>query len=311
VPDTPLFSLILTGAGIALLYYGGEHLVTGSTRLARALGMSPLVVGLTVVAFGTSAPELAASLTASLRGAPEIALANVVGSNIANLGLVLAIAAIIHPMSARDSFLWREVPFMIGVTVLLGALVYFGALDRLAGGFLLVLLALFLWLLFRNDTAPEVADDPDVPRRPVRDSLQTVLGILMLAAGARVLVDGAVDLAEAVGISRRVVGLTLVALGTSLPELATVIVAALKHETDLILGNLIGSNIFNTLCIMGVTLLARPMQIDFREVQLDLAMMMLVTIAILPMLHYQGRVGRKRGTALLIAYLIYIGALFA
>jgi len=176
---------------------------------------------------------------------------------------------------------------------------------------LIALLGLFLWFLFRNDTAPEVpGDDPDGRHKPLWSGVQAALGILMLAAGARILVDGAIDLAEAVGISRRVVGLTLVALGTSLPELATVIVAAMRHETDLILGNLIGSNIFNTLFIMGATLLMRPMEIDFLEVRLDLAMMLLVTIAILPMLHFRGRIGRKRGTTLLLVYLIYIVALF-
>lgn len=309
--EGPLASLILTGAGIALLYYGGEHLVTGSTRLARFFGLSPLAIGLTVVAFGTSAPELAASVTAAFRGAPEIALANVVGSNIANIGLVLGVAAMIYPMRAQATFVRREIPFMIAVSLLLCLLVYWGLLVHWTGWLMLALLALFLWILFRTDTAPEIPiGSSEPPPKPLWSALQTALGILMLAAGARVLVDGAISLAEAVGVSKRIIGLTLVALGTSLPELATVLVAAIKRETDLILGNLIGSNIFNTLCIMGVTLAVYPLEIDFVEVRLDLAMMMFLSIAILPMLHFRGQVGRKRGLALLAVYLIYITALF-
>jgi cation:H+ antiporter len=304
-----LFDLLLTGAGIALLYYGGEHLVEGSSKMARTLGLSPLVIGLTVVAFGTSAPELAASLTAALRGAPEISMANVVGSNIANIGLVLAAAALVYPMRPQGSFLNREVPFMIAISALLGLLVYLDFLGRLAGVLLLALLGSFLWLLFKNSPSPEPEEGDELPHT-AWSALRTLLGILMLAAGARILVDGAIGIAEAVGISKRVVGLTLVALGTSLPELATALVAARKHETDLLLGNLIGSNIFNTLCILGVTLVVHPLQIEFTDVRLDLLMMIALAVAILPMLHYRGQIGRKRGATLLLAYLVYIGALF-
>jgi len=309
--EGPLASLILTGAGIALLYYGGEHLVTGSSNLARSFGLSPLVIGLTVVAFGTSAPELAASITAAFRGAPEISMANVVGSNIANLGLVLGVAAMIHPMRAHGAFLRREVPFMIGVSVLLVVLVHQELLTRWAGWILLGILAGFLWFLFKNDVAPEVPLDPDqAPPKTIWSSLQTLLGVLMLAAGARVLVDGAINLAEALGISNRIIGLTLVALGTSLPELATVTVAAMRRETDLILGNLIGSNVFNVLGIMGTTLVVHPLRIHFADVRLDLAVMLLLAVAILPMLHFRGQIGRRRGMSLLAAYLIYVTALF-
>ncbi len=309
--EGPLGSSILTVAGVVLLYYGGEHLVTGASRLARWFGLSPLVIGLTVVAFGTSAPELAASLTAALTGAPEIALANVVGSNIANLGLVLGVAAMIYPMRAEGRFLKREVPFMIGVSLLLWLLVARDGLTRPAGALLLLILGLFLWFLFKHDTAPPVdVEERDNLPGPIWSGLQIALGVLLLAAGARVLVLGAVNLAEAFGISNRVIGLTLVALGTSLPELATVVVAAMKRQTDLILGNLIGSNIFNTLCIVGATLLVRPLEIEYATVRLDLWVMLALTIAILPMLYFKGQIGRKRGSVMLTAYLVYIVVLF-
>ena len=304
-------SLILFGAGIALLYYGGEHLVDGSSSLAHSFGLSPMVIGLTVVAFGTSAPELAASLTAALRGAPEIALANVVGSNIANLALVLAIAALIQPIVVKTAFLRRELPFMILVSLLLAVLVHQDLLVRWAGGSMLGVLVFFLWFLLRSDAGSTVIPiEEGKPPPPVWSALRAALGVMMLALGARVLIEGAIGAAETLGISQRVIGLTMVALGTSLPELATVIVAARKRQSDLILGNLVGSNIFNILCILGTTLLVHPLEISFATVRLDLAVMVLVAVAILPMLYFRGRIGRKRGGFLLTAYLAYMAVLF-
>lgn len=306
-----LGSLILFGAGIALLYYGGEHLVDGSSSLAHSFGLSPMVIGLTVVAFGTSAPELAASLTAALRGAPEIALANVVGSNIANLALVLAIAALIRPLVVKTTFLRRELPFMILVSLLLVVLVHQDLLVRWTGGAMLVVLAFFLWVLFKVDAGSKVIPiEEGKARRSAWSALRVALGIVMLALGAQVLVGGAIGAAETLGISQRVIGLTMVALGTSLPELATVIAAARKGESDLILGNLVGSNIFNILCILGTTLLVHPLEISFATVRLDLGVMVLVALAIVPMLYFRGRIGRRRGGFLLTAYLVYMAVLF-
>ena len=306
-------NLIAIGVGVVLLYYGGEHLVTGSTRLARTLGLSRLVIGLTVVAFGTSAPELAASImAAAFRNAPEIALANVIGSNIANIGLILGIAALIAPIRSAAPFLRREVPFMILVSALLTLLVAQGLLVRWIGVLLVALLAFYLWFLFRfgDSTEIETADDEDPPPHVAWSSLRVALGIAMLSIGARVLVDGAIGAAETFGISQRVIGLTLVALGTSLPELATVIVAATKRHGDLILGNLVGSNIFNILGILGITLLVRPLEISFSDVRLDLLAMMIFALSIWPFLIFRRRIGRKRGAVLLIAYLAYITILF-
>jgi cation:H+ antiporter len=200
---------------------------------------------------------------------------------------------------------------MIGISVLLVALVSQGLLVRWAGWFLLMLLAGFLWFLFKHDVAPEVPLDPtQAPPRRIWSSLQTALGVAMLAAGASLLVDGAMNLAQALGVSNRLIGLTLVALGTSLPELATVTVAALRRETDLILGNLIGSNVFNILGIMGTTIVVHPLRIVFADVWIDLAVMLGLAVAIWPMLIFRGQIGRRRGATLLAVYLVYVVAIF-
>jgi cation:H+ antiporter len=308
-----LADLALVAAGIVLLYYGGEHLVSGATQLARALGLSALVIGLTVVAFGTSAPELAASVMAAVfRDAPEIAMANVVGSNIANIGLILGVAAIIAPLEATAPFLRREVPLMILVSALLIPLVAEGLLVRWVGALLVALLAAYLWLLFRiGAEVPLERNEADGPRpAPLSGSLRALLGIALLALGARILVDGAISAATDFGVSQRIIGLTLVAIGTSLPELATVIVAAMKREGDLVLGNLVGSNIFNILGILGITLLIRPFDIVFAEVWVDLVVMTAFAVAIWPLLLFRMRIGTKRGVTLLLAYLAYLLWLF-
>lgn len=308
-----LLDLTLTAAGIALLYYGGEHLVVGAVDLARTYGVSNMVIGLTVVAFGTSAPELAASITAAaFRDAPEIALANVIGSNVANIGLILGAAGIVYPLRATAPFLKREVPFMILVSVLLVAAVAVGALGRWTGVSFLALLAFYLWYLFRlgEEVPLDEIDQDRPPAKPLWSVLRVALGISLLAIGARVLIDGAIGVANDFGISQRIIGLTLVAVGTSLPELATAIVAAMKKESDLVLGNLMGSNVFNILCILGFTLLIHPLDIPFAEVSVDLWVMLVFALAVVPLLWFRMRIGRKRSSLLLAAYLLYVVALF-
>ncbi len=308
-----LMDLLAVAAGIVLLYFGGEHLVTGATNLARALGLSQMVIGLTVVAFGTSAPELAASIMAAVfRDAPEIAMSNVIGSNIANIGLILGVAALVAPMRTNAPFLRREVPMMILVSGLLMLLVALGLLGRGTGALFLALLAGYLWLLLKvGGDIPLEEIDQTVPPPPVlRSAVRVAIGIALLAFGARVLIDGAIGAAQDFGVSKRIIGLTLVAIGTSLPELATVIVAASKRDSDLVLGNLIGSNIFNVLCILGVTLLIHPLEISFAETRVDLLVMMALAVSIWPLLVFRMRIGPKRGLTLLIAYAAYIVWLF-
>lgn len=310
-------NLLLIALGVVLLYVGGERLVASSSTLARSWGISPMVIGLTIVAFGTSAPELAASLTAALQGSPEIALGNVVGSNIANIALILALTAVVHPLRTEARFLRREVPIMLGAALLLPLALIGGQLGRLEGAGMLLLLAGYLWLLFRGGEAPEVeatfereyADDS--PAAPAwRSIVGAVVGLVLLVAGAQALVAGATSLARGFGVPELIIGLTLVAVGTSLPELATSVVAALKREPDIALGNIVGSNVFNVLGILSVTALARPIEVPFAVVAFDLWVMLGLSALLVPFLVTGLRLGRAEGATLLVLYLGYVAFLY-
>ncbi len=295
--------------GVALLYLGGELLVRNAALLARAAGLSPLVVGLTVVAFGTSAPELAASLAAALSGAPGIAYGNVVGSNIANLGLILGLSALLSPISVGLPLLRRELPFMVLVALLLFPLTADGRLDRWEGGLLLLLLAGYLLVLFASREGSKEAAVFDLEyvaraRRIGRHLAMVAVGVLLLVLGARSLVEGAVALARALGVSEAAIGLSVVAVGTSLPELAAALVAALRREGDLVLGNVVGSNIFNGLGILGATVLARPLALrPGPELWLLLAFSLFAWL----FLWTGRRLGRREGGLLLLGYGAWIG----
>ena len=262
--------------------------------------------------------DLAASITAAVfRDAPQIALANVIGSNIANIGLILGVAALIAPLRTTTPLLRREVPFMILVSILLIVTVSQGLLIRSTGFFFVGLLGTYLWYLLKVGNEEPVPEEPapeseaPVPAPTIGYSaLRIVVGIALLTIGARILVDGAIGAAEMLGISQRIIGLTLVAIGTSLPELATVIVAAIRRESDLILGNLIGSNIFNILCILGITLIIRPLEISFAEIGLDMLVMLGFAVSLWPLLQFRMRIGPKRGATLLLTYGFYISLLF-
>jgi cation:H+ antiporter len=311
---------VLVLIGIVGLYFGGDVLVTHASRLARSLGISPMVVGLTVVAFGTSAPELAATLAAAFRGAPELALANVTGSNIANVGLILGATALFYPLATEWSFLRREVPWLLGVTVLAIPLAYDGALGRFEGALLFAVLVTFLVVMFRQGGAPgagvphadgDASSGAAAASRTWRSAAWVVGGIALLALAAQALVAGATTLALAWGVPERVIGLTLVAVGTSLPELASSLVAALKRETDIILGNVVGSNLFNLLAVLGTAALVHPIAVPTAGVRVDLWVMLAFSIAVVPLLLWRGpRLGRKRGGILLVAYVAYVVVLF-
>lgn len=312
-----MLDLLLVALGVALLYGGGEALVSGSSALARRLGMSPLVVGLTVVAFGTSAPELAATLAAALQGAPEVAFGNVVGSNVFNVGMILGVAALIYPLSARARFLRREMPFMIGTGALLLVLVADGRVGRLEGSVLLALLAGYLWTLLRKDgesdrVAEEFGREYGEVAAPLwASTTRVVVGILVLVVGAKVLVAGAVGIARDLGITERVIGLTLVAFGTSLPELASSVVAAARREGDIVLGNVVGSNVFNVLAILGTTSVVVPIEVGVGPgLWTDLAVMLGFSVALWPFLYSRRRLDRWEGALLLAAFAAYMGWLF-
>ncbi len=304
---------ILILSGLVGLVLGGELLVRGAVSLAHRAGLSPLVIGMTIVGFGTSLPELLVSLSAALDGAPGIALGNVVGSNIANILLILGAAALITPLRAGFAALRFDLALVLAATVALWLMILDGGLSRLDAGILLVALAAFLWSGLRRETpiAPEPPLELD-PTHPVwRALLMVAAGLVALAFGAQWLVGGASELARAAGLSEAVIGLTVVAVGTSLPELATSVVAALRRNADIALGNVIGSNLFNILGILGVTAIIAPVPAGARFAQIDLPVALAVAAALTLLLWRGSGITRLAGAGGLAAYAVYIVALGA
>lgn len=308
--------ILLVLISTLLLYLGGEILVKNSARLALALGMSPLVIGLTVVAFGTSTPELLTTMIASFRGSADVAMGNIVGSNITNLGLILGLAALIYPLRTKSRLIRWEVPFMIGIAVLLFPFSQNLSIGRLEGVLFLGLLVIYLVFLARNDEQPDADDEftreyGTSTAIPVwKCLLGIILGIALLLLGAQLLIDAAVNLARSLGVSQRAIALSLVALSTSLPELASSIVAAIKREGDILLGNLIGSNIFNVLGVLGVATVINPIRVSPDIVRIDIWVMIGISILVWPFLSSRLRLERWEGGVLLGLYLIYILAIY-
>ena len=301
--------------GIGLLVYGPYLLVGGGSKVAAVLGVPPVVVGLTVVAFGTSAPELFVSLVAALRGNTGLVLGNVIGSNVANLGLILAVAAIVRPVIVEKGLPKREVPLLLGATALFTILVWDGELERWNSLLLVIgFIAFMVFTLRGGDRGGVVAKTPDdlepVPpghrMRELAGGLGlVVVGIIGLAGGGQLIVTSALDLAQRFGISETLVGLTLVAVGTSLPELATTIIAAWKNQDDLALGNIIGSNLFNILAVAGPVGLMQPLVQEGGQGRVQLLSMVLVTVLVYVMIALAGgRIGRGRGWLLLAIYAV-------
>lgn len=308
-------SFVLLVGGVLLLYIGGEALVRGAAAIGRHFGVSSIVIGLTIVSIGTSSPELAATLAGVFRGAPAVSFGNVVGSNIANLGLVLGLTALIWPLDIAARFIRREMPIMLAVSAATFVIVIDGVIGRLEGLLLLLALAGYLRSLITHDEKPEVEAEFDRAysdrRQPIKWSiLAVVVGIALLIFGAQVLITGAIGMARSLGISERVIGLTLVAFGTSLPELASCVVAAMRREGDLVLGNLIGSNIFNVLFILGTTATIRPILVQTRAVWPDLIAMMIVSLLAWVLLRTGRRLARKEGLLLMATYFAYLIYLF-
>jgi len=309
-------SLLYVIGGILFLYLGGELLVHGAVQIARSLGIRQLIIGLTVVAFGTSSPELAASLFAAFRDAHDVVLGNIVGSNILNIGVVLGLSALILPLTTDALFLRREVPFMIGTGALLFLLIPDGAIGRLEGLLLLTLLCLYLVVLYRERKGGEdwggSTDTGTVKMRPVGLSvLEIAAGTALLTGGALGLVTGAVEIAESYGVSQRIIGLTMVAFGTSLPELASCMVACLRRHGSLILGSLVGSSIFNVLAILGVTAIVHPIGVASPTiVSFDLGIMTGFGVAVLLLMARGLEMKRWEGGVLLGLYFVYVVYLF-
>ena len=293
-------------AGLIALVAGGELLVRGASSIARAFHLSPLLIGLTIVGFGTSAPELLVSVQAALAGQPGIAIGNVLGSNIGNILLILGISALIAPLVIPGAKLWRDLGFMLAATAALWVMLQDGMIGRLDGLILLAGLAAFLTTAFIAGRGH--APDTDAP--PQRNGwfpwAMTGVGLVFLVIGASLLVDSATILARQFGMSEAVIGLTIVAIGTSLPELATSVIAALRKQTEISVGNIVGSNVFNIFGILGVTALIAPIPAEPRFAAIDMWWVAGASVGLTVIAFALGGLPRKAGLALLAAYGAYL-----
>ena len=326
---------VLAGAG--LLYVGAEGLVRGGAALARRVGLSPLAIGLTVVSLATSAPELGVSLSAALDGRGAVAVGNVLGSNVANIGLILGVAALIAPVAVCGRVIKTDLPILAVVSAILVAVLWDGAAGRTEGVLLASGLAVYIaFTLYQSRTASkndplavQAEEVPGLTRSPWLEAGMVVGGVALLSAGSWCLVTGAVVLARAAGLSDAVIGLTVVAFGTSLPELAATGVAAARGEGDMAVGNVVGSNMFNSLGIVGVTAAVSPLDLAAAPADaavadgtppaagaaeawaVDLGVMLLAAVLLLPLAYTGARVGRREGGVLLTLYAAYVAWLFS
>ncbi len=301
--------MMLVLGGLVALVVGGDLLVRGAVAVALRAGLSPFVIGVTLVGFGTSVPELMTSLIAAFEGLPGIALGNVVGSNIANILLILGLSAVIAALPG-EAFLRRDGLVMLAVTGLCATLMWTGTVGRLAGVVCLAVLAVYLTLTLRSgqSTTPEVGQD--VPPPPVwRGAGLFLAGLIGVMFGARFLVDGASDIARAFAVSDAVIGLTIVAVGTSLPELVTSVIAARKGQGEIAIGNVIGSNIFNVLGILGITAVVHPLSVPPEMLGLTLWVFLAAALAPAAVLVLRGRLALGAGVGFVAAYVAYTLAL--
>ena len=312
----PLFEIGMIIAGLIALYAGAEGMVKGSSSVALNLGITPFIVGLTVISFGTSAPELLVSIL----GTDGIAVGNVLGSNVANLALILGVTALIKPVDVQPRTLHRDIPIMVGATVLFLAVAIDGTLGRVDGLILLGGMALYFVYTFfeaRRDMdrseatiAREIQESEfRVYRWPVA-VVMTIAGVAALALGAKWMVDGAIVVADYLGVSDLVIGISIVALGTSLPELATSAVAAFRDEGDISIGNVIGSNIFNLLLVLGVVAVIGDVIVDADALRIDIWVVLVVSVALWPLLRIGEGLQRRDGFILLAVYVGYMISLF-
>tara|TARA_R110002096_G_scaffold416576_2_gene619484 strand:+ start:336154 stop:337122 length:969 start_codon:yes stop_codon:yes gene_type:complete len=312
-------------AGLVLLVVAGDIMIRGAVSIAENFGLSKLVIGLTVIAFGTSAPELVVGIDAALSGVPTMALGNVVGSNTANILLVIGLPAVFYPFVCNSTEVKRNYFIMLGGTVLFILLAYMGPFSHFHATFLLILLAAFLVNSYKLGrlTTEQIAQDqriadhayedldelPEEPLKTPRASLYLIVGLIGLVYGARILVDGGVDIARDFDVSEAVIGLTIIAIGTSLPELVTAIVAARKNHGDVALGNVIGSNIFNLYAIMSGTAFVADVPIPQSFLSVDLWVMLLSSAALIPFIVWKIRFNRVIGLAFTGGYIVYMWTL--
>jgi cation:H+ antiporter len=317
-----IVTLILFLTGLVLLLGGAEVLVRGASALAAALGVSPLVIGLTVVAFGTSSPELAVTIQSGLSGQADIALGNVVGSNICNILLILGLAALFSPLVVSQQLIWLDVPVMIGLSFLVLFLGLDGEFGRLEGAFLFTGLIIYtIWSIYQSrkeskqvkeEYAEEFGEErPQTKKQLPLQIAQVIIGLAMLTIGSNWLVDGAIVMARTLGVSELIIGLTVIAVGTSLPEVAASVVASLRGHGDIAVGNVVGSSIFNILSVLGIASLVAPSGVTVPEEALyfDIPVMIAASIACLPIFFIGHQISRWEGGLFFgyyIAYILYL-----
>lgn len=317
-----LTDFLFTLLGLGMLMAGGELTLRGAIGLARLLGVSAAMIGLTVVGFGTSAPELVVSLQAAIDGSPDIAIGNVVGSNIANILLVLGVGALIAPLICDPGSVRRDGAAMMAALVLLVGLGLLGVIEAWQGALMLAVLVGYITWSYRIDRRNGAAAAADLHAREVEETtgvptatwlvlLYVVVGLVALVGGAKLLVDGAIGVARAVGISEPVIGLSLVAVGTSLPELAATAVAAWRRHTDVAVGNVLGSNLFNVLLILGTASMVAPLPFAEEFVRIDLWVMLGAGAVLMPIMVTRWNISRAEGVLLLALYTAYIASLAA
>ncbi len=304
-------AILLSIAGFFFLWKGADWLVEGAASIALAAKVSTIVVGITVVAFGTSLPEMAVSLAASIKGEPEITLGNVIGSNIANILLVLGLAAVVSPLKVERHVVTRDTMLVLGSGVLLLLLTLTGSLTRVHGLIMLAAFVAYLAYYVRDALKNPRHDDIDVKGfHPGKSIVLLVGGIICILVGSDILVDSAVYIAESFGISPAIIGLTMIAVGTSLPELATSAVASKKGESDISIGNVLGSNVFNTLLVLGLAAFLFVGSIPVDSALLwDVALMTVVCLFLVPTLWTGHTLTRKEGAFMLVVYAVYIASL--
>ncbi|SOE17431.1 cation:H+ antiporter [Hoeflea halophila] len=303
-----LMNLLTLAAGLALLTFGADFLVRGAISLANRFGMPPLLIGLTVVGFGTSMPELLVSLQAALAGSPAIAVGNVVGSNTANILLILGAAAAISPIAARIANLNRDMVMMLVAAVVMLGLGLWGVVTFWTGLAMFALLVAYLaWVTHSDRRRMSEAESELVVKLPGwKEALYILGGLGGLVIGANLLIQAATAMARDFGVSEAVIGLTIVAVGTSLPELATSVVAAFRREAEIALGNVVGSNIFNILGILGITAAVVPVPVEASMATFDIPVMLAVSVGLMALIMLAGRIGRGAGIGMLAIYAGYV-----
>lgn len=311
-----MLSVLLFVLGFAALYYGANFLVDGASSISRRLGIPPLIIGLTVVSFGTSAPELVVNVLASVKGSSELVVGNILGSNISNILLILGVSALIYELKMHKGLFFKEIPFSLLAVFVLAFIANdgllagrgFSEIDRVDGLVLLTFFGIFIYYLFSSKSSI-FEDEPETKKLSIPTSVGYIfIGIVGLGVGGKWIVDGAIEIARFFNVSENLIGLTLVALGTSFPELVTSVVAALKKQGDILIGNVVGSNIFNIFFILGITALINPITFDASVNNVDIAMVMFSTVFLIGtvMVGKKAILEKWNGYLFLVVYALYI-----